>query len=86
LPKKAVETLELGFSLDFIRRELMRALNRGEPQRILSVVDETGKEIRKATYDEAFAKLNGLQRKGYTNITASGRPRKERHVQGGTAA
>ncbi len=68
MPKRKIETLELGFSLDFIRQELMRALNRGEPQQILSVVDETGKEIRKATYDEAFAKISALQQKGYTSI------------------
>ncbi|MHB8927792.1 MAG: hypothetical protein ACYC9Q_09085 [Bacillota bacterium] len=68
MPRRTVETLELGFSLDFIRQELMRALNRGQPQQILSVVDETGKEIRKATYDEAFAKISALQQKGYTSI------------------
>lgn len=68
MPKRKIETLELGFSLDFIRQELMRALNRGQPQEIFSVVDETGKEIRKATYDEAFAKISALQQKGYTSI------------------
>lgn len=68
MPKRKIETLEIGFSIDFIRQELMRALNRGEPQQILSVVDESRKEIRKATYDEAFAKLTALQQKGYTSI------------------
>ncbi len=43
----------------------------------LSVVDETGKEIRKATYDEAFAKISASQQKRQTNIPAAGRPRKD---------